>query len=88
MDPYYFLERDIVVTPRDGVENNDIELCEYCDITSPDGDWELKVEDYYIIYKNIKYKYIRYSRRSGMLIFCSENDDITEWAIELRQTGN
>ena len=88
MDPYYFFEHDLALTPKDGVENNDIEMYKFCDITSHDGDWELKVDDYYIIYKNIKYKYITYSKRSGMLTFCSENDVITEWTIELRQTCN
>ena len=85
MDPCYLFENDLTLTPRNGVENNNIGLYECCDIISHDGDWELKHDDYYIIYKNIKYKYITYKKRSGVLTFCSENDVLTNWVVELRQ---
>ena len=85
MDPYYFIGNDLMLSPKNEIENDTIDLHECCDITSHDGDWKLKHDDYYIIYKNIKYKYITYKKKNGILTFCSENDVLTDWIVELRQ---
>lgn len=85
MDPFYFIENSLTLFPKNEVEHETIEIHECCDITSHDGDWELKHDDYFIIYKNIKYKYITYKKSSGILTFCSENDVLTDWIVELRQ---
>jgi len=81
MDGFYFLSQDLDIE-----SNTDIELHECWDITSHSGDWYLGNDDVMLIYKNKKYKSISYNSKKNILIFTSENDIISYWNIELRQT--
>ena len=78
MDPFYFMDLDIELKNGEDAEGP----WEYCDC-SPGGDWIIRCDDGYVIYKNKKYKKICYDNKCKIITFTAVNNTTTKQKLTL-----
>ena len=86
MDPYYFLNFSIETVS--GKEIDYSEISEYLSVF-PNGDWEIGFqEDKQIIYKNEKYKFVRFDNENLIISFVDMNNNTTKFKLSIDKIDN
>jgi hypothetical protein len=89
MDPYYFLDLDIEYKSDEETTNTNDNIVELNDCLEmyPNGDWKVGSDDYYIIYNNVRFDYIKYDNQTKNVLFIrNDNNNIIEDLFHLNLT--